>query len=208
MSSLPSPSVSPGEADAAPARLASAVTSSNTLADGHQWFRDEVHPHGGQLKSWLRGNFPAVRDVDDVVQESYLRVWKARLARPITRTKSFLFQVARHIALDLLRRGKRANTDYLGDLSDLGVTTGELSPLDALSHREKISLTVSALLALPDRCRQVFILRKFEGVSQKDIAARLGISERTVESQVTRGMKLFEAELRRQGLDGFVRDEK
>lgn len=174
----------------------------------HTWFSEEVHPHDSQLKSWLRGQFPAVRDVEDVVQESYLRIWKARLSRPITQTKSFLFQVARHIALDLLRHGKRAKTDSLGDLSSLDVMTEEASPLDVLSQREKISLVVSALLTLPDRCRQIFILRKFEGVSQREIAERLGISERTVESQITRGMKLFEQAVRKQGLDGYLRDEK
>lgn len=86
--------------------------------------------------------------------------------------------------------------------------TEEASPLDVLSQREKISLVVSALLTLPDRCRQIFILRKFEGVSQREIAERLGISERTVESQITRGMKLFEQAVRKQGLDGYLRDEK
>jgi RNA polymerase sigma-70 factor (ECF subfamily) len=76
-----------------------------------RWFADEVHRHELALKAYLRGSFPSVRDIDDVVQESYLRVWRARLAHPIHSTKSFLFQVARHLALDLVRRDRVSPID-------------------------------------------------------------------------------------------------
>src|SRR3954471_24912441 len=76
--------------------------------DQARWFANEVHAHDGQLRAYLRGTYPAVRDVDDVVQESYLRTWKARLAHPIASTKSFLFQVARNLAVDVVRRKQSA----------------------------------------------------------------------------------------------------
>jgi RNA polymerase sigma factor (sigma-70 family) len=49
------------------------------------WFAEEVHTHDSQLKSYLRSSFPALRDVDDVVQESYLRIWRRQLVRPIAK---------------------------------------------------------------------------------------------------------------------------
>jgi hypothetical protein len=48
-----------------------------------RWFAEEVQPHEASLRAYMRGAFPMVRDVDDVVQESYLRVWRARAAQPI-----------------------------------------------------------------------------------------------------------------------------
>jgi RNA polymerase sigma factor (sigma-70 family) len=60
---------------------------------------------------------------------------------------------------------------------------------------------------LPDRCREIFILRKLKQVPQKEIASRLGISERTVESQVTRGMKLCEAFFRHRRVHSFTRHD-
>jgi hypothetical protein len=63
------------------------------------WFRDEVYPLDSALKAYLRRTFPSVHDFEDLVQESYLRIWKARLLRPIASTRSFLFQVARHAAI-------------------------------------------------------------------------------------------------------------
>src|SRR5438876_12279709 len=69
-----------------------AVSSTSTVDS--RWFAAEVHAHERSLRAYLRGAFPSVRDVDDVVQESYVRVWKARLAHPIQSARSFLFQVA------------------------------------------------------------------------------------------------------------------
>ncbi|HRE79927.1 MAG TPA: sigma factor, partial [Opitutaceae bacterium] len=70
--------------------------------DPTRWFTTEVHAHEASLRTHLRAAFPRARDVDDLVQESYLRVWKAQASRPILSAKAFLFKVARHAALDLL----------------------------------------------------------------------------------------------------------
>jgi RNA polymerase sigma-70 factor (ECF subfamily) len=167
-----------------------------------------VHVHDSQLKAYLRGSFPAVRDVEDLVQESYLRIWKARMVRPIVSAKAFLFQVARHLAIDVLREAKATPIEPLRDSAVVAVIEGRTSAIDALCYQEKVSLVATALTELPARCREVFILRKFRQVPQREIAIRLGISERTVESQVTRGMKLMEASLRKHGIDGLSRDER
>ena len=176
--------------------------------DHARWFTEEVQPHGPQLKAWLRGSFPTVRDVDDVVQESYLRVWKARATRPIASAKSFLFSVARHLAIDTMRRNQTARVEPLRETGGLSVIEDKPDAAAALAYHEKVSLMGEALAQLPDRCRQIFILRKLKQVPQKEIAAQLGISERTVESQITRGMKLCEAWLRQHGVNGFSRDDR
>ncbi|WP_438480502.1 RNA polymerase sigma factor [Oleiharenicola lentus] len=173
-----------------------------------KWFEQEVHLHDNQLKAYLRGAFPSVRDVEDVVQESYLRIWKAKLDRPIASTKSFLFQVARHLALDLLRRNRVVTVEDLRDLPAESVMEDRPDAAQILSYHEKISFVAAALAELPPRCREIFVLRKFKGVSQKELAAQFSISERTVESQITRGMRLLDKKLRQRGLDGFSVDER
>lgn len=82
--------------------------------DGHdpvQWFNQEVHPHESQLKAYLRSQFPSVRDVDDVVQESFLKIWKARAGRPIESARAFLFRIAQRLAIDVVRRARRSPVD-------------------------------------------------------------------------------------------------
>lgn len=179
-----------------------------SAVDQTRWFAEEVHAHEPSLRSYLRGTFPHVRDVDDVVQESYLRIWKARLARPILSTKSFLFQIARHLAIDVVREKQVSRLEDLGDLAELSVLEEGLSAADTFSYQEKVALLSDALTDLPTRCREVVYLRKFKGLSQREVAAQLGISVRTVESQFARGMKLCEEFLRRRGVESFRRDER
>ncbi|MFO1451675.1 MAG: RNA polymerase sigma factor [Opitutaceae bacterium] len=170
-----------------------------------RWFKDEVHTHEGQLKAYLRGSFPSVRDVDDLVQETFLRVWKARLSHPIDSARSFLFQVARHLAIDVVRRNQTVVQESLRDSVAETVMEERPTALETLAHAERVAVVAEALAELPDRCREIFILRKLKQIPQKEIASRLGISERTVESQVTRGMKLCEAYFRHRQVHSFTR---
>jgi RNA polymerase sigma-70 factor (ECF subfamily) len=169
--------------------------------DSTRWFSDEVHPHGAQLRSYLRGSFPAIRDVDDVVQESYIRIWKARAAQPIHSAKAFLFKVARNVALNLLEHERVSPIDVVADLAALPVIEDRQGAAEAACTREEILLLADGIDALPARCREIFILRRLKGVPQKEIAVHLGISEQTVQVQVQRGVKHCEAFLRRRGVN-------
>lgn len=176
--------------------------------DAIRWFRQEVHAHDLALKSYLRRSFPGERDVDDVVQESYLRVWKTRLAQPVASAKALLFHIARRVVVDRARRARTAKAEYLGDWAELNVLEDRPDAAESLSYAEKVHFLGETLAELPARCRQVMILRKIHDLSYAEIAARLGISERTVDSQLTRGMKLMAARLRQRGLEGFSNHER
>lgn len=160
-----------------------------------RWFTEEVQPHDAKLKAYLRSAFPGVRDVDDVVQESYLRVWRARAQKPIRLAQAFLFTVARRIALDLVRREQRAPFVPVKEMDQLFV-------LDAASHSTAdnemdIQLLTAAVDSLPARCREVFILCQIEGLAQAEVARRLGISPNTVAVQSARGLLRCEEFVRR-----------
>ncbi len=177
-----------------------------TSIDHARWFAEEVQAHEGQLKSYIRGSFPAIRgEVEDVVQESYLRVWRSRASQPIRSAKAFLFSVARHVALDLVRRTRSSPLNPVGDLEQLPDIIGGLDGAEAASLNEKMDILADALATLPPRCREITILRKLKGVPQKDIAVSLGISEKTVEEQAWRGVKRCEEYLRRRGVTGLFR---
>lgn len=167
--------------------------TSVSLGDGQTdrslWFAEEVHPHEPSLRAYLHGSFPSVHDVDDVVQESFLRVWKAAAARRITSAKAFLFTVARHRALDLIRSQRRSPFVEVTDLGGLFVSDHAPDAAAAAATSEEIDLLVEVVESLPARCREIFILRKLKGVSQKDIARQLGLSEQTVQVQAARGLR-------------------
>jgi RNA polymerase sigma-70 factor (ECF subfamily) len=199
--------MSPLPASPEPAVL-SAPPCSTSEADPAQWFKQEVHPHGPQLKSYLRGNFPAVRDVDDVVQESYLRIWKARTMQPILSAKAFLFKVARHVALDLLRRNKSSPVDFASDFSSQHVLEDRPSADEAAILQERIDLLGAALAALPARRREVIVLRKLKRLSQAETAAQLGLTERAVGNLHARALRQLEDYLRARGFTTSRGEEK
>jgi RNA polymerase sigma-70 factor (ECF subfamily) len=172
-----------------------------------RWFVEEVHPHERSLRAYLRDAFPVVRDVDDVVQESFLRTWRIRESQRIRSARAFLFQVARRVALDFVRRDRRAPFKEVTDLSALPAMESGLNGAEAASVQEKLHCVADAIEALPSRCRQVVVLRKLQGVPQKEVAARLGLSEKTVEAQLSRGMARLEQFLRRRGVKGWYGDE-
>ena len=167
-----------------------------------EWFEAEVQPHDRQLKSYLRGSFPTVRDVDDVVQESYLRVWRMRASQQVASAKGLLFQIARHLALDLVRRDRASPIDAGRDLATLSVIDQGPDAASAASIQERRRLLIDAVASLPNRYREIVLLRKFEELPQKEVALRLGLSERTVENLLARAVKKCERHLRRNGVEG------
>jgi RNA polymerase sigma-70 factor (ECF subfamily) len=167
-----------------------------------RWFVEEVHPHDGQLKNYLKGAFPAVRDVDDVVQESYVRIWKARTARPIRSAKAFLFKVARHLALNTIR--KELNSPETGcGFAALRVLDTKPNAAEAALTEDLYRHAVEALGSLPTRHRQVVMLHKLEGLSHREIAARLNLTERTVQKYCWQGIERCVAHLKMKASDGF-----
>ena len=186
----------------------SATAPSPDLKDGaaalgEAWFAEEVRPHEVALRGHLRQAFPAVRDVDDILQESYLRAWKTRATEPIKSVRAFLFTVARRLALNILDRQKTAGTDFVGDMASLPVLSDGPGVAEQVCRQEALSLLVEALATLPPRCREITVLRKLKDVPQREVAAQLGLSEKTVEEQVARGMRRCQKYLRRRGVSCF-----
>lgn len=171
--------------------------------DHARWFVDEVQPHQQSLRSYIKKSFPAVHDVDDVVQESMTRIWMARAKHPILSAKAFLFKVARHMAIDVTRRGKISPVDAVRDLDQFPVIDQKTDVIDAVTMQEKARLLAEAIATLPARCREIVVLRKLHGLSQKEVAARLGIAEKTVETQLARGLNRCEIHLRRLGVHHY-----
>jgi RNA polymerase sigma factor (sigma-70 family) len=177
-----------------------AVSEQTSASQQAQWFAEEVQPHDGSLRSYLRAAFPSVRDVDDVVQESYLRIWRRQLLGPLASTRSFLFKVARNLAIDVLRRTAVAPVESVSDLAGLNVLDNAPDAAHAACTTDEINLLLEAIDSLPARCREVVILRKLHGLSPRAIATKLGISEGTVHAHGTKGVRRCEQFLRERGI--------
>ena len=153
-----------------------------------RWFEEEIQPHESKLRGWLRGRFPSLRDIDDLVQESYMRLIRARETGKVVDAKTYLFATARNAAIDFFRRSKIVTIESVEEIDGLSVLEASPDAAEFLSRDQDLSLLAEAVQALPKGCRHVLVLQKIHGLSYKEIATRLGISERTVNAQIAKGM--------------------
>lgn len=152
-----------------------------------RWFETNLRPHAPMLRAWLRSRFPRC-DPDDILQEAYLRVLQAREKGPMQSPKAFLFAVARNLALDQIRRRQVASGEGLVRIDDFDVLDETADVTEAVARNQELETLTAAIQSLPDRCRRIFTLRKVYGLSQSDIARKLGVSEHTVSAQLTIGL--------------------
>jgi RNA polymerase sigma-70 factor, ECF subfamily len=138
------------------------------------------------LRRYVRALVGSREKAEDIVQEAFLRTYEHR--RNVTTPRAFLFSAARNLAIDARRHERIARTDQVGDVDVLGVVASTTPETQALAD-ERSQLLRQAIEHLPPQCRAVFALKVFHACSYQEIAQRLGISVKTVEKHVGRGLK-------------------
>jgi RNA polymerase sigma factor (sigma-70 family) len=159
--------------------------------DVEQWFAREILPLEPMLERYLRRSWRDQCEVQDIRQDAYIRVYESALREKPFNPKHFLFQVARNLMIDRLRRKNVVFFDSFADFEamDAGEDLPDLER--ATAARQEISILLAALKDLPARCRDVVTLRKIDGLSQREVAKKMGITEDTVERQVSKGVRLL-----------------
>ena len=153
------------------------------------------------LKRFLERFLYNTQDVEDVMQETFLETWKIEKRQKIKLPKSYLFRVARNLALKELKKKSRQLDAYMGELNNNRFLCNEIFMDDNFENRERLVLFEKALTTLSPQCKKVFVLRKVFGFSQKEISRRLQISESTVEKHISNGMQRCNVYLQAYGVD-------
>jgi RNA polymerase sigma factor (sigma-70 family) len=122
-------------------------------------------------------------------------VYEAAALNKPTHPRAFLFQTARNLMIDIIRRGNVVSIEVIADLEQLNALDSAPNPERAVAARQQVRILQAALEELPEEMRKVFLLRKVEGLPQREVAARLGLSEANVETQLARGLRLLMASL-------------
>jgi RNA polymerase sigma-70 factor (ECF subfamily) len=137
-------------------------------------------------------------DVDELLQETYTNLLAAGSTpnrEEIRSIRAFALTVARNVALSWLRHRQVVPIELVADLESLELLDERGQVEEIVNTHQELALLAAAVARLPTRCRQVFTLRKVYGLSQKEIAAELHISENTVEQHLSKGMRLCSAAL-------------
>lgn len=156
-----------------------------------EWVAAEVLPHEGAVRAWLRRAFKDRAEIDDVIQEAYCRLSTLADVSHITNARAYLFSTARNIVLEQMRRARVVRLDTLTEIETANIVDEEPSPERITAGRRELARVKALMDALPVRCRTILQLRKIHGLSQREIALRLGVSENVVENDAARGLRMI-----------------
>jgi RNA polymerase sigma factor (sigma-70 family) len=159
-----------------------------SASEVNAWFVREVLPLETALKRFLRHGWRNESDVSDLCQDVFVRSIEAARKEFPHSAKPFVFSIARNLLIDRLRQDQIVSIDAVADLETLGVAVDE-PPADrsAIARQELRRLQV-ALTKLPERWRDAVVMRKVEGLSRREIAARMGLAEVTVAQHLASGI--------------------
>lgn len=155
------------------------------------WFLRNILPHESALRGWLSRCAPIGVDADDIIQESYTILAEMESVDGIIYPRAYLFQVARSVITRHVRRARIVSIHAVEDLERLDHPDDAATPEQYAIDRDELRHLARAIAAMPLKTREAFVLRRVEGLTQREIAAQMRISENTVETHISRGIRFL-----------------
>jgi RNA polymerase sigma factor (sigma-70 family) len=160
-----------------------------------RWLAENVLPYEPAIRAWLRRRVPVGLEVDDVVQETYAVLAALESVDHIQSPRAYAFQAAQSLVSRFHRRAATVRMESMGDFEDLNLASDSPLADQQVAIQETLQALSEAVAALPPKCGEAFRLRKIVGMSQRDVARTLAISESTVEKHIARGVRFLCAAL-------------
>jgi RNA polymerase sigma factor (sigma-70 family) len=154
--------------------------------------------HARRLERMVARMLGSTGDAADLAQDAFLRAYAAELGDRTQLSSALLTVTARRLALNEIRNRTRRATDSVGEIEAFGVPAIDNPAVEAERAELRRSLD-SAVAMMPPRCRQVFVMRKLDGMTHQEIAAALGISPKTVERHLTKAITICRDKLTADG---------
>lgn len=156
-----------------------------------RWVAAHIVPQEPAVRGWLRRQGVAATDAEDLVQEAYCRIAGLSSVAHVERPEAYLFQTVRNLHLERLRRSQLVMMTALTEALASSISDERPGPERETAARLALERVEALVARLPARCRQIFLLKRVEGLSQREIAARLGVTEHVVENDVMKGLRLI-----------------
>lgn len=161
-----------------------------TSTDSSSSITEAFLRHESFLKRFLSRFLSCPQDIEDVVQDTYLKAYHAEKNQEIHIPKAFLFRIARNEALKALEKKSRQMANLVEDYGAPEVSYEKMSMERQVEAQQKLGLICESVLEMSPQVRRVFLMRKVYGLSHREIAAQLGIAVSTVEKHVARGFEI------------------
>jgi RNA polymerase sigma-70 factor (ECF subfamily) len=177
------------------------ITTNHIMPDGDADARLDIDVPAWRYRSSLVRYFLLHlrnrEDAEDLAQEVFVRFAQQKSAQPIVNIEAFLFRIAANLLRDRFRRNKTHHVQAHFPIDECaGEPLGEVPSEERVyEEQERLRAFLRALEALPPKCRAVFLLQRFEGMSYSAVAQRLGISVSAVEKHMMKALLHFDARL-------------
>lgn len=134
--------------------------------------------------------FVKPHDIEDIVQETFLRTLEASFRTEIRHPRSFMETTARNLALNFATLTDNRPKGTLDDLEIPGraLATEQPGPEDCVESEARFLLFCRAVRRLPVQCQRAFLLKKVYGMRRAEIARYLGITESTAQKHIAKGL--------------------
>ncbi|HTO42365.1 MAG TPA: sigma-70 family RNA polymerase sigma factor [Rhizomicrobium sp.] len=159
------------------------------------WFVREILPLEAALMHFLQQNWRNPHEIADLRQDVYVQVYDAARKQIPTHPKAFVFQTARNLLINRVRRDHVVSIEAVPDLETLSIAADLPSPEHAAIARDDLRRLRAALDRLPPRCREAVILGRIEGLPGRAIAVRMGVSDATVSEHLANGIRALVDEI-------------
>lgn len=153
------------------------------------WIAREIVPREAAIRRWISRRWSHVVDVEDVIQEAYCRIASLASVDHIDNPGGYFHRTANAVVTDIMRRGGIINFTSMTQIEWSNVIDNEPLADRVLEASEEYARVDGLLGTLPDACRKVIELRRIEGLSRKETAERLGLSENDVKNHLVRGLQ-------------------
>lgn len=161
------------------------------IKDNEAAFEELYHKYVARLSRFL-SKLRLDQHTDDVIQETFLTIWRKRKnLDPKQAFEAYLFTIAKNFALKAMKKQLAVE---LTVATELGLTNSE-NPEQNLLFSELNQALLKAVNKLPERPKQVFKLKKFQGMSTAEIATQLNLSKSTVENHMNRALAVIRKDL-------------
>ncbi|MGC3944684.1 MAG: RNA polymerase sigma-70 factor [Chryseolinea sp.] len=134
-------------------------------------------------------------EAEELVSDVFVGVWKARKTINIESSVRAYFYASVRYACYRVISSKKISTLSLDELEDVVDVVGARGADDEVIFQETQSFVSSVVQHLPPKCRQVFIMNRYDSLSYKEIAEVMNISEKTVENQLVKALQVIRANL-------------
>lgn len=169
------------------------MVNGSSLVAHNQEFNEFLRVQRAALLNFLRRRLPTDEDAQDATQESLTRLLRYGNSEPADAWKPLLYRIASNIACDQARlRNSHCVEDHIS-LEDEEIVSEEPTPEQLLAQQQEMAILQRAILALPEKCRQVYLLHRMRSMTYVQIATHCGLSQKTVEKHVSKALAALRA---------------